>query len=287
MVVFLPMLALFLVQHISVHPWTLAIPAVVVYIVWLVHTHRKDYRFLLAVTTSPRKVFLAEYFLFTLPIILLMLWSQLYLHAMAFCSLVILISITVPSVSVKLSRAVQLPMIPDGMFEWQSGIRKNLVVLVIFYLPGLFGFYQIWLSAASLLLLTMTFVSFYSEYEPRNMLLARAANPLRFLAGKLARHTGFFTLLLLPIFFIALINNEFRWISAGYLLASINLMAFSILLKYYQYRPGAYSGSHQMLTTLACFVSVILPVAVLVFLLNLYLAAAAPGNLKLYMNDRY
>jgi hypothetical protein len=206
---------------------------------------------------------------------------------MAFCSLMILISITVPSVSVKFSRAIQLPIVPDGMFEWQSGIRKNLVVLVIFYLPGLFGFYQIWLSAASLLLLTMIFVSFYSEYEPRNILLTGATNPLRFLIGKLARHIGFFALLLLPIFFIALINNEFRWISAGYLLASVNLMAFSILLKYYQYRPGAYSGSHQMLTSLACFISVILPAAAVIVLLNLYLAAGAHRNLKFYLDDRY
>ncbi len=286
MVVFLPMLALFLVQHISIHPWTLAIPAVVLYIIWLVHTNRRDYRFLLAVTASPRKVFLAEYFLFTLPVMVLMLWAQIYLHALVFCCLVILITFTVPSVSVTSTRTMKLPVILTGMFEWQSGIRKNMVVLVIFYLTGLFGFYHIGFSAGSLLFLSMIFVSFYSEYEPRNILLTGATNPLRFLAGKLAIHIGFFALLMSPIFFIALINNEFRWISAGYFLASINLLVFSILLKYYHYRPGAYSGSHQMLTSLACFISVILPAAAVIALLNLYLAAGAHRNLKLYMDDR-
>jgi hypothetical protein len=42
-----------------------------------------------------------------------------------------------------------------------------------------------------------------------------------------------------------------------------------------------------MLTSLACFISVILPAAAVIVLLNLYLAAGAHRNLKLYMDDRY
>jgi hypothetical protein len=55
-------------------------------------------------------------------------------------------------------------------------------------------------------------------------------------------------------------------------------------LKYYQYRPGAYSGAHQMLTALACLVSVILPVALLFAVFNLLMAAGAIRNLKTYLD---
>jgi uncharacterized membrane protein YiaA len=130
----------------------------------------------------------------------------------------------------------------------------------------------------------MVFVSFYSEYEPVNMLTAGGVRSWRFIAVKVAKHTGCFALFLVPLLLIALINGEYRLIALGYFLASLNLLVFSILLKYYQYRPVAYSGAHQMLTTLACFISVLLPVALLFVLFNIFLAAGAAKNLKPYLD---
>ena len=172
------------------------------------------------------------------------------------------------------------------MFEWQGGIRKNLVAIVIFYIFGLFGFYHIGFSALSLLLLTMVFVTFYSEYEPRNILMSEGFRAKRFIAKKLTKHTTCFAILMLPLLFIALIHKDFRIFSAGYFLAALNILIFSILLKYYQYRPLAYSGAHQMLTTMACFISVILPVALLFVLFNVFLAVGASRNLNIYLDDR-
>jgi hypothetical protein len=286
-VVILPLMTLFMAQRIAVYPWPYVLPAATLYIVWMVHNRRKDYHFLLAVMPHPRSVFIAEYFLFTIPVTALLLSAALYFHAMIFCAIITVIACSIPSQVTNSLRTIKLRMIPAGMFEWQGGIRKNLVVMVLFYLPGLFGFCQIWFSAMSLLILTMIFVSFYSEYEPRNMLISGGSRSLRFLMDKLARHTGYFALLLLPLLLIALVHAEFRWITAGYFLASLNLLAFSILLKYYQYRPGAFSGAHQLLTTLACFISVILPVAILLGVFNLFLAVGANRNLKPYFDDRH
>jgi hypothetical protein len=282
LIILLPLMILFLIQRIAIHPWPFIIPGAALYVVWLIHNKRKDYHFLLAIMPRPMLVFMAEYLLFTLPVTVLLLSVSLYLHALVFCSVIILMAFTVPSRVLTVSRAVKLQMIPPGMFEWQSGVRKNLVAIVLFYIPGLFGFYQIWLSALSLLLLTMVFVSFYSEYEPVNMLTAGGDRTWRFIAGKVAKHTACFALFLLPLLLIALIGGEYRLVALGYFLASLNLLVFSILLKYYQYRPVAYSGAHQMLTTLACFISVLLPVALLFAVFNIFLAAGAAKNLKPY-----
>ena len=286
-VVIFPLIAIFLVQKIAVHPWPFILPGLVVYIIWLIHGKRKDYHFLVASERPPRLVFLGEYLLFTIPVTTLLLSAALYIHALFFCTVLVLIALIVPLRQQNFSRTMKLQMIPSGMFEWQSGIRKNLVILVLFYLPGLFGFYQVWLSAVSLLFLTMIFISFYSEYEPRNMLSASNCASGQFLARKVLKHTGRFALLLLPLFLIALIHNDYRWISLGYFLASLNLLVFSILLKYYQYRPSAYSGAHQVLTSLACIISVILPVASLLVVFNIFLAAGACRNLKSYLDDRH
>jgi hypothetical protein len=283
-VVFLPLIALFLVQRIAIHPWSLAIPAAAIYIVWLVHSRRKDYHFLLAVSSRPQLVFLSEYLLFTLPVAALLLYAALYFHLLVFEAVILVIAFIVPSRNITPSRTPKLQMIPTGMFEWQSGIRKNLVVIVLFYLAGLSGFYRIWFSAGSLLMLTMVFVSFYSEYEPRNFLNASGYGPGKFLLKKLAKHTVCFAIFLLPLLMISLIHQDFRWITLGYFLASLNLLVLSILLKYYNYRPGAYSGAHQMLMALACMISVILPVALLFAVFNLLLAAGAYHNLKTYLD---
>jgi hypothetical protein len=283
-IVLLPLISLFLIQRVGVHPWPIVIPVGTLYIVWLIHSRRKDYHFLLTIAPHPERVFMAEYVLFTIPVTVLLLSAALYLHVLIFCATILLLAFSVPARVSTISRTVRLPIIPAGMFEWQSGIRKNLVVIILFYIPGLFGFYQIWLSALSLLMLTMIFVSFYSEYEPLNMLAAGGYRSWGFLTRKVTRHVGCFALFLLPLFILAIVNSEYRLITAGYFLASVNLLAFSILLKYYQYRPGAYSGAHQMLTTLASFISVILPVAILVAVFNVFLAAGANQTLKRYLN---
>jgi hypothetical protein len=283
-IIILPLIFLFLIQRISIHPWPFVFPAVVLYVVWMIHSKRKDYHFLLSVMPHPRVVFIAEYFVFTLPAVVLLLTAALFIHALAFLAAILIISNTVPSKESLSSHTIKLRIIPAGMFEWQSGIRRNLPALVLFYLPGLFGFYQIWLPAISLLLITMVFVSFYSEYEPLNMIAACECSPWRFLMQKIIRHAGLFALLVTPLLLIALIHDEFRLIAMGYFLSSLNLLTFSILLKYHQYRPHAYSGAHQFLTSLACFISVILPVAMLLALVNLLLAAGAYKNLKSYLD---
>lgn len=287
LVFLVPLLTVFLYQRIGMHPWPLVIPAGVAYIVWLIHSRRKDYRFLVSVTQRPASVFAAEYLLFTLPATILLLSHALFVHAAVFIALMVLIALTVHSTAVKSTRPVRLGFIPAGMFEWQGGIRQNLVAVVIFYLPGLFGFWHPAFSAVAAMLVTLVFISFYSEYEPVNMLGASNLKSGTFLAGKLARHAGLFALVLLPLLLAALIYPGYRLITFGYYAAALNLMAFSILLKYYQYRPGAYSGAHQLLCLLAGLISVILPVALLVFVFNLFLFIGAISNLKNYLDDRY
>ncbi len=282
----LPLLILFLVQRISVHPWPLVIPAGVGYITWLIHSRRQDYYFLACIMPQPRKVFAAEYIFFTSPVIALLFAKALFFHALALTILLITISFVVPARASVSPRPIKLSFIPSGMFEWKGGIRKNLVVLILFYIPGFLGFYHPGFSAISALMVTLVFTSFYSEYESRNMLCSGNPGPRRFLFYKILRHTGCFALVMMPLVGIALITPDSRLITVGYFLALMNLMVFSILLKYYQYRPSVFSDAHQVLVTITCLISVILSVALLIALFNLFLAAGAHNNLKNLLDDQ-
>jgi hypothetical protein len=287
LVIFLvPLLSVFLYQRIGVHPWPLIIPAGAVYLVWLIHSRRKDYRFLVSVNGHPARVFASEYLLFTLPLSILLLLHLHFIPAAAFVALMALVSVAVPISVTKSAPPFRLRLIPAGMFEWQGGIRQNLVALILFYFPGLLGFWHPAFAAVSAILVTLVFISFYSEYEPVNMLGATNLKAGKFIPDKVTRHVGWFALILLPLLLATLIHPGYRLVSMGYYIAALNLLAFSILLKYYQYRPGAYSGAHQLLCTLAGLISVILPVALLVFIFNIFLGIGAISNLKNYLNDR-
>jgi hypothetical protein len=284
--VLLPLAAIFIFQNITVRPWPFALPGAVLFVTWLVHGKRRDYHFLLSAGAHPKQVFLAEYFIFTLPVTLLLFFSSLFIPALGFCGGLILIALQRPSQEVNPARTLKFSAIPDGMFEWQVGIRKNIVIIVLSYIAGLFGFFSTWFPVVSVFLLATVFTSFYSEYEPVNMLRAGGFGSWRFLARKIALHTACFALLLLPLLITALFREEYRAFVPGYYLALLNLLVFSIILKYYQYRPSAVSGPHQLLTILACVFSVLLPVALLIFAFNLFLFFGACRNLQNYLDDR-
>jgi len=283
-VVLVPLLVLFLVQRVAVYPWSWGIPLVALVIIRVLHTRRKDYLLLQSLLPGVRTFLFAEYGIFSLPLMILMVAASLYLQVIVFLAGLALIAFTKPDSVTVNGKTFRLSMVPKGMFEWQSGIRKNMLPLLVFYLPGLFGFYQLWLSGLSFLVITVVVVSFYSEYEPLNMLCAYEGNSTSFLVAKIFSHAGFFGLMMIPVLIPALISGQYPLIVAGYYLASLNLVTFSILLKYYQYRPAGFSGAHQLLTMLACFISVILPVAFITMIVNVLLAIGARKNLKPYLD---
>jgi hypothetical protein len=401
LVLVLPVAGLFLVQKIAVYPYSIGVPAVAIYLVWVVHQSRKDYRFLLGLTPSPGKIFFAEYALFTLPVPLLLLLHWLWIHALTFILLLAAISATVPQVHRPLNRrrsarpyshvtggrpgqetrstgstssiapgwfiftrksrisernsstseaihtnSVSDSALPDagiwslftrrsrrtgrydsagevihiksgpdaassdarvrsfvnmikeialrmdpifwlplGTFEWQSGLRKNRTVIVLFWITGLAGFVHIGFSAFSVFMLTLVVTTFYTETEPLPMLRAMELPPGRLLVWKLSQHMALFAMLLLPVVAAAGTHLSLLPYTLGYYLASLNLAAFAILLKYNNYRPGAISGAHQLATTLACILSVVLPAAVLVLAANVILFAGALKTLAPLLNE--
>ena len=243
------------------------------------------FHFMNTITPSAPWVFFGEYLFFTLPVVALLLTAGLFFYIPVFWLIAAGISFTRPNRQQQRSSSRLFRLIPRGMFEWQSGLRKNLVVIIIFFLTGLCGFFHIGLSAASLFMLTMVFVSMYAELEPQNMLEAREVQEGAFLNRKIVTHSFIFSLLLLPVVAVACVHTEYLLYTLGYFFVAVNLLVFSILLKYYNYRPSSFSGAHQVVATITCFTSVILAIAPLVLIMNLFLYAGARKNIRQYLHD--
>jgi hypothetical protein len=206
------------------------------------------------------------------------------MQPLAVAVFITLLAFSGPFAQRKSAKTIQIPLIPAGEFEWQSGCRKNFVPLQLSFLIGCFGFVNIGFSIVSLVLLTILITSFYSSHEPAMMIVSENQNPAIFLTGKLIRHAGYFALILAPVIAISMVHSDFRIYMIPGFLASVNLLVFSVLFKYYHFRPGGTSGAHQMVTMVACLVSVILPASLLVLLGNLILFSGAVKNLKPYLH---
>jgi hypothetical protein len=174
--------------------------------------------------------------------------------------------------------------IPSGLFEWQSGFRKNMIAIILFYALGILGIYKIWFSAISVFLLIMILCSFYSEYEPRKILETSELNASKFIKAKLIRHIKYLILFIFPIFLLSFIHYEY-W---SYIVISffvvINLQVSAILLKYAYYYPNVISGTHQLIGSIILLFSIILPISIIILFLNFLLYNKAVRNLNNYLN---
>jgi hypothetical protein len=201
------------------------------------HSKRKDLAFALKYFETPRLQMSAVYNVFILPFSLPLLFtSQAFLlpglHALV--SLVPLIEKSRASIRI---RTLKLSFFEDH-FEWISGIRRNLTVLVLLILFVLVLSPVKLFGPAALLLLNVVIISFYNESEPLSMLNARALAPVDFLREK----NRFLTRTLLTLNFLPLLVNTLFHQDAlvfnACLLVGFHLLAsISLFMKYASYEP--------------------------------------------------
>jgi len=174
--------------------------------------------------------------------------------------------------------------IPAAMFEWRSGIRVNLLAIVFFYCLGLAGIFNIWLSVASIVLLSLTFAAFYGFNESQKILAASEQNADIFLQCKIGQHVKYWALFLLPLFLVAFVHYQYWTYIFAVFAAAINLLTFAILAKYAYYRPATTGMLSQFVVILAWLFSIILPLSIFVFLTNIVLYFKARNNLNYYLD---
>jgi len=279
-----PLLLIFIYQKLKVSPYGYIIAGVFLLLILSIHRKRKDYFFLYKLSGNPSPVYFIEYCVFSLPLAILFVITKQFLPLLPFYLLMFTFSFLKPTVSTYYTFNGIVQFVPNGLFEWQSGLRKNLVVLFPSYLLGLFGVINFWFFVVSIFLITVVFVSFYSEYEPIKMLEAKEHGAARFLKDKITRHLLYFSLLILPIVLISLVHLNFWIYTLISFVLSINLILFGILLKYSYYYPNSISSSHQFITAIVCLISLILPISAIVLLLNIFYYGKAINNLKNYLH---
>jgi len=223
-----------------------------------VHAVRKDKHFLKMFFTMPYLVYLAEYFALFLPFILI--WI-IYFNWLGI-GLLLMICITVPLVTINRgmqntgiifkflinpfttnfnsSFTVRLPFIPTRSFEWISGIRRNLLVLLPVYLIFIAFSFQPYIGVIGFIILSLLVSGFYFYGESREFIEQFAKTPSSFLWLKIRDNLKLLYLFLLPILIISMIFQFHTWYYlAGAILASSLFQIITIIFKYGLFEENA------------------------------------------------
>jgi hypothetical protein len=220
----------------------IAVAVFLLFMVGSIHWTRKD-RFFLEQLAAPLFLFLfLDYILLCSPILFcIIFWAKWY-NLLTFIGGALLISFIKPSYGSisnrKLLNLVSLKWIPLPLFEWRSGLRKDLFVFIFLYLIGLvFCYYPITIPVV-LFLIALRITKFFHFFESKDLLLAVNKNQ-QLLKIKAFGSLKLFNGLMLPLYILFIIfHHNYQYLVVLLIIGIISqlLIVFSICLKYKSYR---------------------------------------------------
>lgn len=250
------------------------VPILILY--WLIHSFRKDKRFLQIVIAKEYIVFLWEYSILMLPLLILLIVRNHIILALSSFMLLIYLSFFQKKLSIIFSQYV--PNINLGInnlnYEWISGLKKNVIVI---FLLNIVCFYLLvfenirFVHFAYCLTVYLIISKFYVEFESYNILCNRGGNAKIFLKNTFCLHYKALCILIFPIIFSQLLYFH-SWIDIAiilwFMISSAIYIILLIVTKYAVYRPNERFILNSLINSLygvMSFVPVLLPVLLFIF----------------------
>lgn len=255
-------------------------------IIFFIQLKRADKTFLKIHFRNFRKILMMEYLLLSLPLYFCLVY---HFQWISFIS-VALITIIIVNIDVKPSgrslNTVFQRMIPPDCFEWKSGLRRTLFIILPLWLIGISTSFFIGSVPVVLAILGILLWSFYEKGEPVQMILALEKGTNSFLIYKIKTHLTFFSILAVPLILAFLIFYPEKWyIPVAEYLIIVSTHIYVILTKYAFYQPGNKSHGAQAFEMIGAL-SMILPFFIpVIWLLTLRFYFKSRENLNFYLND--
>ncbi len=250
------------------------------------HFVRNDKEFLNTYSSSTFILFLLEYLILSIPLIVLLIvhfhWESL--------SIILLAILLVPLIKWKRSsKAINnkiIQLIPYDFYEWKSGVRKYFYPFLLLWLGILFGSFQFAVVPIGLVILWLVIFSFFEINEPASFLIALELPPKEFLFLKVKRQVMMYNQLALPLIFVYYIFHYNEWFLPIVELSILMVLnIYIVILKYAFYQPNEKSAASQTLSSLgvlSIFIPFLIP-ALFILIIRFYFKAI--DNLNFYLND--
>jgi hypothetical protein len=252
----------------------------------LIHINRSDKIFLKTHFENYKFIYLAEYLLLTLPLILCLLYYQQWLVSVVLLTAFLFVvnwefKVKHRSLNTKIQR-----LIPHDCFEWKSGVRKTLALIIVLVVLGLGTSFFIGSVPVIIFIIGILPLSFYEKGESLQMIIAFEMEPNRFLRHKIKMQLLLFSVLLAPLILAFLIFHIEMWyIPVIEYFAFVSLHIYVILTKYAFYEPNKKSGAAQIFGTIGAM-GIIIPVFIpVIWLLSIRFFFKANNKLNIYLSD--
>lgn len=268
------------------------------------HATRNDKHFLKTTIKNPYSIYLSEYLLLILPF--LVIWI-IYFNwiGIGFLILLVLLIPLIP-INFKLQNLgsmikllinpfssnlnskfkFSLPFISVGSFEWISGIRRNLIILLPVYLIILAFSFKPNVAVVGLIFISILVSGFYYDGEPREFVEFFAKNPREFMLRKIFVNLKQLLILFAPILIIAIIFQAPTWYYLiGAVIISFLIQVLTIVFKYGLFEENAKLNRNSVivfLNILFVIVPMFLPVPII---MGIRYYKKAQENLKKYFHD--
>lgn len=205
--------------------------------VWGLHQRRADLHFLFRHVPQACTALVVEYGALVLPVLLVLFLAGAWLEALVLVPVFVLPWL--PAVRSSGVRGSWLRRwIPAHLFEWKSLVQRTHPIGLVLWLVALTF---CWLPVLPLFLLgaiAMLVAGAQEQCEPRAMLLATASNARALVRLKVFGSMQLMTIIMLPVLIAATIFRPvWWWVHALFGVGMVVLVAYSIVLKYANYRP--------------------------------------------------
>ena len=254
----------------------------------LIHLKRSDKEFLNINAPHFRAVFFIEYMIFVLPLIIFLL---LYVEWLVLVSVVIGILIvstanfTIGKRRKTFNTHVQ-KYIPFDLYEWQAGVRKNFIVLLI---VNVLGICLSWLVAAipvTMIISGLIITDFLITPEPWPLLLSFEKNAAKMLLHKMKLHILLYTICSLPLIILFFVLHHDLWyIPVIVYSALISIHLCMITIKYAHYSIAGSNHLSPFVQFLVIFTGLTVIALPLLLLFSAVFFEKACVNLKPLFHD--
>lgn len=257
---------------------------IAVYLFYNFHKNRRDIAFIAKHFERAKSQMLSEYQLFLLPVSISCLFTNYW-----YCFFVLhLFVLVIPFLNIKSKYSFKFSFITrlfKDDFIFISGVRRNLISLIILFLLALTLSPLKLFPLVALFLFNNVIFSFYEANESVQMLQASQHTPKQLMASLLNSGVKKMVLVNFPILLINSIFNPDLWMFNMYFFAyNVLILATVIALKYESYQYKNSVSNHQIkliVMILGLFIPYLFPLAIIFYVQS---RAGAIKNLSHYLD---
>ncbi|MFC2118173.1 hypothetical protein ACFLSY_05990 [Bacteroidota bacterium] len=220
-------------------------------IILAIHTIRKDKSFLAKTFKRFFLIFFVEYFIVSLPIILIFIFYQNFIGLACLILIILIISLIrliIKPETILSNYKFIVPLSDPYAFELISGIRKNYIFLIPIYLFFLIFSFREYVVVIGMLVLSLIISGFYFWGESREFIESFADSPRKFIFKKVGVNYKHLLIFYSPLLIISLVFNIHTWIYLlGGLLLSLLIQLLTIIFKYGLFEENTDLGQNSII----------------------------------------